>query len=60
MPALLIYGDEDKNGTIENAEHLHARLKESQLHILIGCGHFATREKEQEVIALIREFLSEL
>jgi 3-oxoadipate enol-lactonase len=60
MPALLIYGDEDKNGTIENAEHLHARLKESQLHILKGCGHFAIREKEQEVISLIREFLSKL
>ena len=59
MPALLIYGDEDKNGTIENAEHLHARLKDSQLHILKSCGHFAIREREQEVISLIREFLSE-
>ena len=59
-PTLLIYGEEDKNGTPENADDLHKRIKQSKLEIIKGAGHFAIREKEREVLETIRAFLSSL
>ena len=59
MPALLIYGDEDKNGTSENAEDLNRRLPNAQLHMLAGSGHFAITEREKDVFALIDAFIKD-
>lgn len=60
QPTLLIYGEEDKNGTPENADDLHSRIKQSKLVTVKGAGHFAIREKEREVVETISLFLSSL
>jgi 3-oxoadipate enol-lactonase len=60
QPTLLIYGEEDKNGTPENADDLHRRIEQSKLVTIKGAGHFAIREKEREVIETILPFLSSL
>ena len=56
-PCLLVYGDEDLNGTLPNAEDLAGRLGSASLHVLPGVGHFVIREAPGEVVGLVREFL---
>lgn len=56
MPTLLIYGEQDKNGTPRNAHDLHARIPGSELLMIPGAGHFAVREAEDIVLAKIHEF----
>ena len=57
VPTLLIYGDEDKNGTPENARDLCNRLPDAHLITLADAGHFAIREAEDQVLAQIRDFV---
>jgi len=57
VPALLIYGWHDKNGTPENAEDLHSRLYDSKLMMVKDAGHFVIREKEDQVLAAIQDFV---
>jgi len=56
-PVLLLYGDEDKNGTPENARDLQARLDRAERVTLEQAGHFVVREKEEEVAAAITGFM---
>ncbi|HKI74543.1 MAG TPA: alpha/beta hydrolase [Pseudomonadales bacterium] len=57
VPTLLIYGDEDNNGTPQNAQDLYERLPHASLVTIPGAGHFAVREAEQRVFELICEFV---
>ena len=59
-PCLLIYGDEDKNGTPENANDLHRRIEKSELVMLKNAGHFVVREQEDKVFDAIRGFTGRL
>ena len=59
-PGLLIYGTEDKNGTPENARHLHDRLTGSRLEFIERAGHFVICEAPVKVDQLIRGFTREL
>jgi 3-oxoadipate enol-lactonase len=59
-PALLIYGREDRNGTLENAEDLASRLRDGRLHFIDGAGHFVIRETPEIVVQHIGAFLEEL
>lgn len=56
VPALLLYGDQDKNGTPQNAQDLHARLKGSRLVNYPDAGHYVIREKEADVLNEILSF----
>lgn len=58
VPCLLIYGEEDKNGTPENAEDLLRRLPDAELLMLPGAGHFVIREQEDRVLDAITQFAS--
>lgn len=57
VPTLLIYGDKDNNGTPENARDLLERLPHARLETIADAGHFAIREQESHVFALICEFI---
>ncbi|MEX0942638.1 MAG: alpha/beta hydrolase [Pseudomonadales bacterium] len=56
VPTLLIYGEEDKNGTPKNAEDLHQRIRNSELIMLSNAGHFVIREQEEQVLEAITTF----
>lgn len=56
VPTLLIYGDQDKNGTPENAHDLLDRLPDARLEVIENAGHFAVREQEDKVATLIEQF----
>jgi 3-oxoadipate enol-lactonase len=57
-PALLATGDEDGVGTPAGVKALAARIKGSQVHILPGCGHWATFEKPFECRVMLEKFYS--
>mgnify|MGYP005645383011 CR=1 FL=1 len=57
---LLIYGEEDKNGTPENANDLHQRIASSRLVMLEQAGHFVVHEQEDRVLQEIKTFLGML
>ncbi len=59
-PALLIYGEHDRNGTPANAKDLHARLPSSRLVFVENAGHFVIREAEERVVDEILRFVSAL
>ncbi len=58
VPTLLVYGQEDKNGTPENAADLDRRLSDSRLVMIEGAGHFVIREAADRVFDEIRDFVS--
>ncbi len=57
LPTLLIYGNEDKNGTPENANDLLQRLPDARLVMVEGAGHFVVREDPQRILSELRLFL---
>ena len=59
-PSLLIYGNEDKNGTRQNARDLEARLMNARLVMLQDAGHFVVRERENEVLTEVTGFVETL
>lgn len=56
VPALLIYGREDRNGTRDNAEDLFRRLADARLVFIESAGHMAIWEKPDEVYEAIESF----
>ncbi len=59
-PTLLVYGEDDRFGTRENALDLYGRLAQARLITLPDTGHFLIRERPAEVAGAIREFLGAL
>jgi 3-oxoadipate enol-lactonase len=57
VPALLIYGKHDRDGTPENAKDLHACLADSKLVVIEDAGHFAIRETENQVLEAVLDFV---
>lgn len=60
VPACLIYGTEDSQGTPRNAEDLASRIPGAQLHFIEQAGHFIIREQAAAVIALMQDFARSL
>jgi pimeloyl-ACP methyl ester carboxylesterase len=60
LPALLLYGDQDLNGTPENAEDLLRRLPDARLVSIAGSGHFVVREAVDWVIDELTAFAANL
>ena len=59
VPALLLYGTEDRFGTVDNARDLDNRIKNSRLIFFEGAGHFVIREQPEGVLEEISNFLKE-
>ena len=57
VPTLLVYGSEDKNGTVDNANHLHEQLANSTLVMIDHAGHFVVREHHERVVDEIKNFI---
>ncbi|HSG91999.1 MAG TPA: alpha/beta hydrolase [Pseudomonadales bacterium] len=60
LPALLLYGTEDRNGTPENARDLSVRLATKRLEFVEDAGHFLIRETPERVATEILTFVDEL
>jgi pimeloyl-ACP methyl ester carboxylesterase len=58
-PALLVQGADDPYGTLEQLDRIQARLPGARRLVVPG-GHSPHLEHEPEVLAAIREFLSEI
>jgi len=56
-PALLIWGADDAETPLSDGEQLSRLIHDSRLEVISGAGHFAHREKPQEVAKLVQEFL---
>src|SRR6516162_10001451 len=56
VPALLIWGSEDRAVPLEIGLRLASELKHSRLVVIEGCGHMPQEERPDEVIAAIRQF----
>ena len=59
LPALLLYGTEDRFGTPENAKDLNQKLEGSRLVFIDGAGHFAIREEPDRVFEEIQKFIKD-
>lgn len=60
-PVLAIHGDNDEYGSVAFPERIAAGVQgPSELHILEGCGHVPHRERQDEVVALVADFLARL
>lgn len=57
IPFFLIWGENDKETPITDAEKFSRLIPNSKLKIISDAGHFVHREKSQEVVRLIQEFL---
>jgi pimeloyl-ACP methyl ester carboxylesterase len=57
LPTLLIYGEDDLGTPVQYGRMLHNLIAGSKLEIVPGAGHFAHRDKPDEVLQLTQEFL---
>jgi len=49
MPVLIVWGAEDRILPVSQGETLHRLLPQSELDIILGCGHLAPKECNAEV-----------
>lgn len=56
-PALLIWGVKDTETPLSDGELLSRLIQNSRLKVVDGAGHYVHREKPEEVVKLIQEFL---
>lgn len=57
MPALLIWGANDTETPISHGERLSKLIRNSELKVINGAGHFVHQEKPNVVAKLIQEFV---
>jgi len=57
IPTLLIWGDKDAETPLSEAYRLSGAIRGSKLEIFSGAGHFVFKERPNEVIEAINEFL---
>lgn len=57
IPTLLIWGEEDKETPLTEAQLLHRSIQSSDLEIIPEAGHFVFQEKPAEVAELIQKFI---
>ena len=57
LPALIIWGAEDRIISVEDAEKFHRCLRNSRLVVLPECGHSPQEEMPGETAGVIAEFL---
>ena len=52
-PVRIVAGADDQVVPVSNAEFLHERLPNAQVHLIAGAGHFCWEEKPAEYAALV-------
>lgn len=60
LPALIVCGEEDRMTPVKFSELLHARMQNSQLHVIEQAGHMAMLETPEVVAGLLKGFLNDL
>ena len=60
VPALIVWGAEDRFATVALAERFHDALAGSRLHVIPGVGHFVWEDAPEESTAAAVAFLSGL
>lgn len=58
QPALIISGDSDEIVSIEDLKKVTSRIPSPRLEIISECGHCPPEERPQEVIRLLRDFIT--
>ena len=58
VPTLLIWGQEDKGGSIETGFLMLKRFQNARMHIFQRCGHWAQVEKREEFDQVVLSFFS--
>lgn len=58
IPVLLLHGERDRIVPVEVARRAQRLFKNARLCVLSGCGHWAPRERPEEVHRAIVEFLA--
>jgi 2-hydroxymuconate-semialdehyde hydrolase len=56
-PALIMWGEDDPFGTVEEAERLSDSMPSSALGLLPGCGHYLLEEAADTIGPMIHEYL---
>ncbi len=56
VPTLLVWGQEDKGGSIETGFLMLKRFKNAQMYIFQKCGHWAQVEKRKEFDRVVLNF----
>ena len=59
LPTLIIWGNKDCDTPIYMARKLHKKIRNSELIIFCGCGHFAYIERHALFCKIVKIFLSE-
>jgi pimeloyl-ACP methyl ester carboxylesterase len=59
IPALLVYGTEDKGSPPAHGQILNAAITGSKLELIQGGGHFLHQESPGQMADLIKDFLNE-
>ncbi len=57
VPTLLIWGADDTETPLSDGEQLSRLIPGSRLKVVHGAGHFVHRERSEEVIKLVQEFI---
>jgi pimeloyl-ACP methyl ester carboxylesterase len=57
QPTFIIWGEDDPVVPHEHAEKIERQIPNSKIYKVSTCGHIPMLEREQEVAAVIREFL---
>jgi pimeloyl-ACP methyl ester carboxylesterase len=57
-PTLLVHGERDRVVPVEWARRAHERLPDSELRVLLGCGHWPPRECPDEFNRAVTDFLA--
>ena len=60
-PLMVIYGDKDEYGTIEQVNVIKKAVKTKvEAAIINGCAHFPHKEKEEEITNLVVDFFNKM
>lgn len=58
MPVLIVNGEKDSAVPVKFAAEASKVIKNSKLHIMKGCKHWSQKEKPEEFVQVLKEFLS--
>jgi pimeloyl-ACP methyl ester carboxylesterase len=58
LPVLLIHGSRDAAVPLRDALAARERIQKAQLHIMDGCRHWPQKERPQEFVSAVAEFLA--
>lgn len=58
-PTLLLWGRDDRTITLEGAQIMLKYIRDVQLHVFGGCGHWVQLERQAEFERLVTDFLAD-